>query len=165
MTTSSPRRATTQACAAAAGAVLVIGLGAAGATAHSTSADTTGRPLSAVLSGANEVSPTGVLGVGDPDGSGSATVRINPGQNQLCYQLNWKDVGAVGAAHVHEAPAGTNGNVVIPLALDGRKGIAEGCATVERELLVQIMQDPSEYYVNLHTAAFPGGAVRGQLNR
>ncbi|MDQ3326807.1 MAG: CHRD domain-containing protein [Actinomycetota bacterium] len=121
--------------------------------------------LTAVLNGANEVDVQGTPDQGDPDGSGEANVRINPGQRKLCYALNWRDIGAVVAAHVHDAAAGTNGPIVIPLALDGRTGISTGCTTAERDLLVDIIKDPTGYYVNLHTGAFPTGAIRGQLAR
>ena len=44
-------------------------------------------------------------------------------------------------------------------------GSAEACASVERSLIKAIRKDPGNYYVNVHNAEFPDGAVRGQLGR
>ena len=167
MTLSSPRRATKQVFAAVAGAVLVIGLGAAGATADSTSADDAGRPLSAVLSGANEVNEAGAPNQGDLNGNGSAKVTVNPGQNTLCVSLEVTGTDVIRGAHIHDAVAGQNGPIVVNLLPEGQTFSTsfERCVTVERGLLDEIRKNPAEYYVNLHNAEFPAGAVRGQLSK
>ena len=119
-------------------------------------ADGGGRPLSTVLSGAEEVPPA------DPDGSGTAVLRLNPGQQEICYQLQVTDIAQAGAAHIHKAPAGVNGPVVVPLAAPA-SGTSTACASVDRELVLAILTDPQDYYVNVHNADYPGGAIRGQL--
>lgn len=46
------------------------------------------------------------------------------------------------------------------------EGRAEGCTEeVDPELLDDIGNHPGAYYVNIHTARFPGGAIRGNLER
>ena len=55
----------------------------------------TGVRLTASLDGASEVP-----GPGDPDGTGTASVRINPGQNQLCYSISVSNIAPATAAHV-----------------------------------------------------------------
>lgn len=117
-----------------------------------------GRPLTATLSGDQEVPPA------DPDGSGTATVTLNHGQGEFCYELSVTDIGAAAAAHIHSAPAGQNGGVVIPLTAPSG-GSSSDCLSVDRELIKAILQTPENYYFNVHNPEFPGGAVRGQLSK
>ncbi len=118
-----------------------------------------GRPLSTTLSGAAEVP-----GPGDTDGSGQASITVNPGQGQICYTLSVSDIATAAAAHIHEAPAGVAGPVVVTLVAPA-SGESSACADVSRELALEILKNPADYYVNVHNADFPSGAVRGQLGR
>jgi hypothetical protein len=122
--------------------------------------DEGGRPFAVVMTGDQEAP-----GPGDPDGVGFAVLRLNPGQGQVCFQILVADIllPATGA-HIHEAPAGVPGPVVVPLTPPDASGSSSGCVSdVDRELILDILQNPEEYYVNVHNADFPGGAVRGQL--
>jgi hypothetical protein len=119
-----------------------------------------GAPRVTTLSGAEEVGPGGVPGAGDPDGSGFASVWLNHGQGRVCWEITFSDIAPPFAAHIHAAPAGVNGPVVVPLF----PPIAAGCREVDRDLIKAIIQDPELYYVNVHNADFPGGALRGQLS-
>jgi len=56
------------------------------------------------------------------------------------------------------------GPVVVPLTAPA-SGTSHACATVTRDLAQELIRDPSAFYVNVHTAAFPSGAIRGQLSR
>jgi CHRD domain len=138
---------------------LVAALGAVGVAA----ADDGGRPLSTTLTGAEEAP-----GPGDPNATGQADLTLNQGQNEVCFTISWADVdGEVFAGHIHEAPAGSPGPIVVTLftgSLSGT-GSVTGCAEgVDADLVKAIRQDPSAYYVNVHSRPnFPGGAVRGQL--
>ena len=129
-------------------------------------ADHGGRPFSTELTGAEEVDPdTGAVGVGDPDGSGTATITLNPGQEEVCFELTVADIDTPIGAHIHEGAAGTNGPVVVglvPLPPTGDSS-SSGCVSLERQEIIEILRDPSNYYVNVHTALFPDGAIRGQL--
>jgi hypothetical protein len=101
---------------------------------------------------------------GDPVATGTATVRLRAGQGQVCYKVAADNLGGAAVAmHIHKAAAGTAGPVVIPLATPNADGKAAGCAAVARPLVAQILASPAGYYLNVHTAAFPGGAIRGQL--
>ncbi len=104
-----------------------------------------------------------VPGPGDSDGSGTAVVRARPADAQVCWTLNVRGIDPATAAHIHRGPAGTAGPPVVPLATPDSAGRSEGCASVEQDVALDIAYRPFDYYVNVHTAAFPAGAVRGQL--
>jgi hypothetical protein len=103
-------------------------------------------------------------GPGDPDGTGNATFTLNQGQGQICYTLEVANIAPATAAHIHIAPAGAPGPVVVPL-IPPTSGTSAGCAAVDKALIKAIRQNPQAYYVNVHNADFPGGAVRGQLSK
>jgi hypothetical protein len=105
-----------------------------------------------------------VPGPGDPDGSGSAVLRLNRGQGEICYELAVSGIAPAFAAHIHVGTAGVAGPVVVPLAAPS-EGSSSGCAAVDRDLVKAIIQHPENYYVNVHNAEYPAGAVRGQLSR
>lgn len=110
------------------------------------------------------VGTTEVPGPGDPDGAGTATIRIDAAKNQLCYTLAVDKVEGVTMAHIHRAPIGSMGNVVVPLAAP-TTGSSEGCVQVRPELTTAILASPGDFYVNVHSQAHPAGAVRGQLGK
>lgn len=112
------------------------------------------------LSGAAEVP-----GPADPDGSGTATITINRGLTEVCWTISVSGITLPAiAAHIHVAPAGVAGPVVVPLTPPDAAGNSSGCATVDRDLAKAIAKDPAAYYVNVHTTDFPAGALRGQLS-
>jgi hypothetical protein len=118
-----------------------------------------GRLLSTPLTGAEEVP-----GPGDPDGSGTAVLTLNPGQAEVCVELTVSGIEPAFAAHVHVGPAGVAGPVVVPLPAP-TTGSSSGCVQADRDLIMNIIQNPEEYYVNVHNAPFPAGALRGQLGK
>lgn len=118
-----------------------------------------GRPLSATLTGAAEVPP------GDPNGSGTAHLTLNQGQGEVCFEIEVTDITPATAAHIHAAPAGVAGPVVVPLAPPDATGVSSGCVDADKALIKAIRQHPEAYYVNVHNALFPAGAVRGQLSK
>ncbi|HEU4920362.1 MAG TPA: CHRD domain-containing protein [Candidatus Limnocylindrales bacterium] len=132
---------------------LVLGLMASGLAAAG------GRPLSADLLGANEA-PI----LGDPDGSGSFSATFNPGTGEVCYSFEVTGVEPLAAAHIHRAPAGEPGPVVIPTPPTSATG-GSGCVVADRALILEILQDPGAFYFNVHNAPFQGGALRGQLTK
>jgi hypothetical protein len=119
-----------------------------------------------VLKGGNEVSPTGQAAAGDLNGSGTASVIV-PGAGQLCFSITVQGIGKPNAAHIHQADAGRNGPIVVPLVPipgTGNPGTSSGCVSgIAAALLTDIRNNPGKFYVNVHNAAFPLGAVRGQL--
>ncbi|MDQ3357626.1 MAG: CHRD domain-containing protein [Actinomycetota bacterium] len=103
-----------------------------------------------------------VPGPGDPDGSGTATLRVNPGQQEICYSIEVTDIQAATAAHIHEAGVEDSGPVVVSLEAP-TSGMSSGCADVDRALALDILRNPDASFVNVHNAEFSAGAVRGQL--
>ncbi len=122
-----------------------------------------GDPFTAVLSG---------------HGTGMSRVTLNPGQNEVCWEVTVAHLAApVFAAHIHVLPSGS---IVVPFFNTGfgtpsNATSFSGCTEqVDRALIEAIQDNPAGYYVNVHTScagqpatcgpAFPGGAVRGQLS-
>lgn len=116
-----------------------------------------GRPLATTMSGAEEVP-----GPGDPDGTGFAVISLNQGQAQVCFELTVSNIAPATAAHIHVGPAGVAGPVVVPLS-PPTSGSSSGCLSADPDLIKDIRKNPSNYYVNVHNAEYPAGAVRGQL--
>ncbi len=128
------------------------------------SAQEGGRPINVQMTGAAErpLPPEGPGG--DPDGSGTASFRINPGQGQVCYTLSVSNIEPATAAHIHRAPADRAGPIVVHLTAP-TSGTSSGCATVSRALAKELIQNPGAFYVNVHNTPYPAGAVRGQLGK
>ena len=118
--------------------------------------------LTAKMSGRQEVPKRG-----DRNGSGSAVIRLNASRRRVCFNLTMKRIDGSAAAHIHRGRRGTAGDVVV--ALFGTSSNArnrKGCVrNVDAQVIRQIRRSPSAFYVNVHNADFPGGAIRGQLRR
>lgn len=123
-----------------------------------------GRKFTTTLSGAAECNSSGTCNLGDPDGTGTARITVNVGQRRVCWDIDTANLGTITRGHIHRAPAGTAGPIVVGFfeATD-----LNGCTTTEldRALLTDIIQHPQNYYVNVHTSDFPAGAIRGQLSK
>jgi hypothetical protein len=144
------------------------GNGAPGATAPGHPPETAQPPappgqvkpdLTATLTGTAVVPKEG-----DRDGAGAAAVTLDPGRAQLCLQLSLAGVSPATSVHVHAAGKGKTGPVVAtfvpPLAAAGTS-----CVAVDRDVLSQLRAHPSDFYVDVHNADFPDGALRGQLEK
>lgn len=120
--------------------------------------------LVSVLTGNAEVNAQGVPGQGDLDGGGLARVRLSPERGRACINAQVLEVDPLVAAHIHNAPAGKNGPIVVDFTglIDGTK--LKGCVDADPVVLAAIVADPASYYVNVHSQLFRGGAVRGQLD-
>jgi hypothetical protein len=139
---------------------LVASVGLLLASVAPASGEEGGRPFTVDLTGESEVNAAGVPNQGDPDGSGTASLTINPGLGQVCWTIEVAGVEPIFAAHIHIAPATAPGPIVVPL-----NPYTGGCADISRELALAIILDPGSYYVNVHNTPYPAGALRGQLDR
>ena len=123
-----------------------------------------GAPFTATLTG-----PAEVPGPGHPTATGTAFLRLNPGQEEICFEIETSGIAGTGltfsGAHIHAGAAGEAGKVVVPLATPSNEtGASSGCVFAPREVIKAIMRNPENYYVNVHAVpGFRGGAVRGQL--
>ena len=122
--------------------------------------DQGGRRLTATLTGAAEVP-----GPGDADGAGAAVITLNQGQKEVCFELTVSNIATATAAHIHTGAAGAAGPVAVTLTPPPADGSSKGCVNADAELIKNIRQNPANYYVNVHNADFPDGAVRGQLSK
>ncbi|MEV1243627.1 CHRD domain-containing protein [Nonomuraea sp. NPDC050022] len=124
-----------------------------------------GATLTTRADGRQEIPAPGMK-VGDRDGR--AGWLVQPEGNRVWFAAAWAGVGPPVGAHIHRAPKGKNGPVVVPFFAAEKglpasvNGIA-GSTTTSTAVARRIWKKPKNWYANLHTAAFPGGAVRGQL--
>ena len=118
-----------------------------------------GRPLTANLTGAAEVP-----GPGDADGSGSAKITLNHGKGEICYELKVSNIAPATLAHIHTGGSTVAGPVLVTLDPPA-DGSSDGCVNVEKDTVKAILDNPAGYYINVHNADFPDGAVRGQLSK
>ena len=102
---------------------------------------------------------------GDADGTGTALLTVNHGQATVCWELSVSGITLPAtAAHIHKGAALVRGPIVVGLSAPDANGHASGCVSDrDRDLLRDILSNPAEYYVNVHTTDFPPGAIRSQL--
>jgi len=148
------------------------------AALHARSAETV--YFRAALSAVNEVPAVA------QEASGTATViahvvrddagEIAGGSVDFIVNYSFPAATTVTGMHIHSAPAGVNGPVVVNSGLsqanpfrtdDSGRGTFERQAQVQTNVAVlrNLLADPSQFYVNLHTPDFPDGVIRGQLQR
>jgi hypothetical protein len=112
-----------------------------------------GNSLHATLTGKAETPK------GDPDGAGTAEVKING--KSVCWEIKASKVTTLTAAHIHKGGMGVAGPVVVPF---GGAFKSKGCMNTTAAIAGAIKKNPAAYYVNVHNAKYPGGALRGQLS-
>lgn len=104
------------------------------------------------LSGATEVP-----GPGDADGSGLAIIRLDGVTNTINWAITVNNIAPVTGAHIHQGAIGTAGPIVIDF-----NGQLNGSNLVDADVS-NVLANPLGFYVNIHNADFPSGAVRGQI--
>jgi hypothetical protein len=133
----------------AAAAVVVTAIGLSGGVANAQ------VPQHHVtLTGAKEAPTTG-----DANGSGEFSWSLDG--TRLCYLLTAKKIGTAAAAHIHRGAVGVAGPVRVELTAPNHASV--GCTTISSALATALRDHPRRFYVNVHTAAFPNGAIRAQL--
>ncbi|MBA0124344.1 CHRD domain-containing protein [Haloechinothrix sp. YIM 98757] len=134
------------------------------------------RNFAAHATGEEEVPPV------DTDARGQLKLQLSKDGTKLRYRLNVANIEDVTMAHLHQAPAGANGPVVVwlypdsppPEPIPGRTDGVLATGTVTEDDLVGPMEGRSmsdlaaeladgNIYVNVHTEQHPPGEIRGQL--
>jgi hypothetical protein len=110
------------------------------------------------LDGKSEVPPTTTTA------TGTADVDYDAATKKLTWKLSYSGLtGPATAAHFHgPAEAGKNAGVKVPIA-NATSSPAEGSATLTDEQAADLLA--GKYYINVHTAANPGGEIRGQVTK
>ena len=120
------------------------------------------KRLEANLSGAQEAPAAG-----DSDGTGTAKLRLDRAKKSVCFTIRVRNIDDVVAAHIHRGGKGVAGGIEVDLIGSPKSGTRfTGCERgVARGLMREILRTPRRFYVNVHTLAFQGGAIRGQLHK
>ena len=138
--------------------VTAASLAAALAAGASTGAGTT--KLVAQLRGSNErpAAPASTRG--------KVELRLTPSTGKVCWAFTLTKIdGTPLQAHIHKGGKGVSGPIVVPLAAHGKTYLRQACTTAKKSIVSAIVNHPSAYYVNVHNAKHPLGAMRGQLVR
>ncbi|MFI7153080.1 CHRD domain-containing protein [Nonomuraea sp. NPDC050022] len=143
-------------------------IGTASQAAAASPAGVADRGQRVVMTGRQEVP-----GPGDPDGHGAFTYQVKG--ETLCYTIAADRILPATAAHIHRGKRGVAGPITVTLKAP-TKGPAKGCIKAAKQqsgsnaalVLTQnelhaIVKSPDRYYVNVHNAKYPDGAIRGQL--
>jgi hypothetical protein len=114
--------------------------------------------MKATLNGASEVPPT------TSAGKGTADIDYDAATKKLTWKVTYSGLsGPATAAHFH-GPAEAGKNAGVAVAIPGATASpAEGSATLTDAQAADLMA--GKYYVNVHTAANPGGEIRGQVTK
>ncbi|HYH59008.1 MAG TPA: CHRD domain-containing protein [Thermoleophilaceae bacterium] len=99
----------------------------------------------------------------DPNGAGAFSATFKG--KKLCFGVSVKNIKKPIAAHIHKGGKKADGPVVVTLEWPSKGGHAatSACVEVAKGDRQAILDKPGGYYVNVHTADFPNGAIRGQL--
>lgn len=140
------------------GVALIVGLFVMGTGGPASAVPVT--PIGAVMDGSQEVP-----GPGSQNGWGVFLAKVYPNQGRICYTFWVRHVAKQGrTAHIHAGAFGVAGPIVITLQTPHKNLVLNRCQTgISSALLQDIVDNPTDYYVNLHTPRFPGGAIRGQI--
>lgn len=113
----------------------------------------------ATLSGAQEVPANGSAA------RGTAEVQLNSNTNTLTWKVTYSGLsGPATGAHIHgPAGPGANAGIVVPFTGNLNAQPVQGQAQITPPLVGDLAA--GLWYVNIHTAQFPGGEIRGQLRR
>jgi len=113
--------------------------------------------LKATLDAATEVPPK------TSSGTGTVTATLDTATELFTYHIEFKDLtGPATAAHFHgPAAVGANARPQVPIKMDPVTSPIDGTATLTTDQAKDLLD--GKWYFNVHTAANPGGEIRGQV--
>jgi hypothetical protein len=142
-----------------AASLAALALSAAGCASSTPSSATSASPVTiyrTVLTGTAENPP------GAPNGTGDAIIAFH-GSSLVCWRFaHLHGFTNATVAHINTGATGKSGSVAVPLST-GPRLHHQGCVPITPTLAKTIEHNPPDYYVNIHSTQYPGGAVRGQL--
>jgi len=125
----------------------------------------TSRGRAATTSFKADLKPSSEVPPNSTSGSGSGTVTLDSATNQITWNVSFSGLtGPATAVHIHgPAPVGKNAGVLIWLSTKGKTATSplSGSAAFTAAQASDLMN--GQCYINVHTAANPGGEIRGQL--
>ena len=161
------------------GLLLTAGCSSSSSTPSTTQAGTTTTRFTATLSPAQETPP---ITNAESVGSGTATMDFNITRdasgtitaatvNFTATMSGFPATTVVNIAHIHTGAAGVSGGILISTTVNaGEVTLTNGAGTFTRVAvpvkttdMQAILDNPAGFYFNVHTAANPGGVMRGQL--
>ena len=145
--------------AAVAGVLVLAGAGATSA------GDPGGRPLTAVLTWCGGARRGWRAQAGRPRRRRRRSGDSQPRAKVVCWDIEVSGIATPTRGHIHQAPAGVNGPIVVVFFEVEDGPILRGCTTPSATTAQAILRNPADFYVNVHNADFPAGALRGQLSR
>jgi hypothetical protein len=96
--------------------------------------------------------------------SEGAEITIVDATNNICSDLDVRNIAPATAAHIHRGAPGVAGRPVVTFGVPSH-GAAEGCVSAPGALAGEMDNNPGAFYVSMHNAEFPKGVVRGQVSR
>lgn len=124
--------------------------------------------VSAGLNGQQVVSSSGVLGTGDPDGTGTVLLTLQTVGSKfadVAFQIDTTNIAVpLEGAHIHKAPPGRTWVAAVTLFGYSTDADLSGVVTISKCLAHEIFHGPQDFYVDVHNQEYPDqGALRGQL--
>ncbi|MEZ4585750.1 MAG: CHRD domain-containing protein [Gemmatimonadales bacterium] len=119
-------------------------------------------PVAEVFLQAEMTGTTEVPGPGDRDGRGTIRLRVLADSGKVCYEATITGIARPRQVHVHQGEVGSAGPPVVTLTSDLAAN-PSGCVMTEPAVLAEVVEQPGRFYLNVHSAEHPAGAIRGQL--
>ena len=114
------------------------------------------------------LSPSQEVPANNSTASGTADITYNKESHMLAYKVSWNGLtGAATMAHIHgTAPKGVNAGVkkdLSPVLAKSMSGSFSDSVMVDGSAIKEDSLLSGMYYFNVHTAKYPGGEIRGQI--